>query len=98
MMGQVDGRVAVVTGASRGIGREMALSLASAGADLVLAAKTVEENPKLPGTLGEVARQVEARGRRALVVPTDLRFADQIESLGRRALETFGHVDILVNN
>src|SRR5207247_1889052 len=82
----------------RGIGREMALALARAGADVVLAAKTVVPDPRLPGTLGEVAAEIEALSRRALVVATDVRSSEQIDALAARALETFGHVDILVNN
>ena len=65
---KLEKRVAIVTGASRGVGRSVALTLARAGCDLVLAAKTVEPDPKLPGTLGEVAKEIERLGRKALVV------------------------------
>jgi citronellol/citronellal dehydrogenase len=92
------GRVALVTGASRGVGRAVALALAREGCDVVLAAKTVEPDPRLPGTLPEVAREVEALGRKAVAVQTDLRFDDQIRRMVDRAHEAFGRVDILVNN
>ena len=91
-------RVAIVTGASRGVGRAVTLALAREGCDLVLAAKTVEPHPKLPGTLGSVAQEVEALGRKALPIQTDVRFADQIQAMVEKAVQTFGQVDILVNN
>jgi len=91
-------KVVLVTGSSRGIGRSIAVAFASEGADVVVAAKTVEPDPRLPGTIHETAREVEARGRRALAVPVDLRKEDQVEALAARALEAFGRVDILVNN
>ncbi|HXG41659.1 MAG TPA: SDR family NAD(P)-dependent oxidoreductase [Dehalococcoidia bacterium] len=93
------GKVAVVTGASRGIGRATAIALARAGADVVLAARTAEEGQaKLPGSLRGTAQEVEALGRRALAVPTDLTRDEDVERLARRTLETFGRVDVLVNN
>ncbi len=92
------GRVALVTGASRGIGRALALALAGAGADVVVAAKTETPDPRLPGTILETARAIEALGRRALAVPVDLRDGAAAEALARRALEAFGRVDLLVNN
>jgi citronellol/citronellal dehydrogenase len=92
------GKVAIVTGASRGIGRAIALALAREGCDVTLAAKTVEPNPKLPGTLGDVAREVESLGRRALAVQTDVRDVLQIEAMVQATVDAFGRVDILVNN
>lgn len=94
----LEGKVALVTGASRGIGRALALALAERGADLVLAAKTLEPDPRLPGTLLDVKGEVEARGRRAIAVKTDLRDAAQIDALAQAALDAFGGVDVLVNN
>ena len=84
-------QVALVTGASRGIGRGIALALARAGADVALAARTV---PDLEG----VARKVEALGRRALVVPADVRDDRSVHVMVETTLETFGRVDVLVNN
>src|SRR4030095_16733385 len=91
-------KVVLVTGSSRGIGKAIALAFAREGADVVVAAKTVDPDPRLPGTIHETAREREAHGRRALAFPVDLRKEDQVEALAARALETFGRVDILVNN
>ncbi|MFI5301377.1 MAG: SDR family oxidoreductase [Polyangiales bacterium] len=92
------GKVAVVTGASRGIGRALAIALAGEGCDLVLASKSLEADPRLPGTLLEVKREIEALGRRALAVKTDVRDATQIDAMAAEALAEFGHVDLLINN
>ena len=91
-------KVVLVTGSSRGIGRAIAVAFAGEGADVIVAAKTVEPDPRLPGTIHETAREIEARGRRALAVQVDLRKEDQVEALAAKALDTFGRVDILVNN
>ncbi len=88
---KVTDRVAVITGAGRGIGRGIAIALAEAGADVVLAAR--REN-----TLQEVASIVENAGRRALVVPTDALVPEQLDRLVERALGELGGVDFLVNN
>ena len=88
---RVDDRVAVVTGAGRGIGRGISIALAEAGAHVVLASR--REQP-----LEEVACIVEQNGRRALVVPTDALEAEQLDHLVERALSEFGGVDLLVNN
>ena len=92
------GRVALVTGASRGIGKAIAAELARAGADLVVAARTLDEESWLPGTLRETAAAVEALGRRALPVQVDLSDAEQVGRLAEAALDAFGRVDVLVNN
>lgn len=85
------GKVALVTGASRGIGRVTALTLAEHGADVVVCARSAE-------LLTEVASQIEALGRRALAVTADVSKTADIENLLEKALATFGRVDILVNN
>jgi NAD(P)-dependent dehydrogenase (short-subunit alcohol dehydrogenase family) len=97
-MTALDGKVAVVTGAARGIGRQVAIDLAADGATVVLASRSVDPKGKLPGTLGEVAEAVEATGGTALVVPTDLSDFEQVDRLARRTLDELGRVDILVNN
>jgi len=87
----LEGKTAVVTGASRGFGAAIAIGLAEAGADLVLAART-------ESALRDVAGKIEAMGRKALVVPTDMLDKAAIEALADKAIETFGKIDILVNN
>jgi citronellol/citronellal dehydrogenase len=97
-MPSLKGRVAIVTGASRGIGRAIALGLAREGCDVVIAAKTTESTEKLPGSILTVAAEAEALGARALPVQVDVRDADQIEGMAARTLEQFGRIDLLVNN
>lgn len=98
-MGQLDGKVAVITGASRGIGRFMAHEFAKEGADIVIAARSEEQpHEKLPGTIYATADEVKALGRRALAVKCDLSSDDDIENVANQALAEFGKVDILVNN
>jgi len=91
-------QVAIVTGASRGIGRAVAVKLAQEGADVVLAAKTVAPDPRLPGTLQEVAAEIEKLGRRALVVRTNVREESDLENLVSETMKAFNRIDILVNN
>lgn len=92
------GRVAIITGASRGIGRAVALKLAKEGAAVVIAAKTAELDPRLPGTIYTVAQEVEALGGRALPLRVDVRDENALQMMVDKTLETFGRVDILVNN
>jgi NAD(P)-dependent dehydrogenase (short-subunit alcohol dehydrogenase family) len=89
--GILQDRVAIVTGASRGSGRAIALALAQEGADILLAARSVAE-------LQSVQAEIEALGRRALVVPTDMQNAAEVAALPDRAVAGFGRLDILVNN
>ncbi|SMD25844.1 SDR family oxidoreductase [Kibdelosporangium aridum] len=93
-----DGRVAIITGGSRGIGKALALELASQGAAVVVAAKTMESNGRLPGSVPETVREIEARGGKALGVRCDVRDDADLKNLVDRALERFGRIDILVNN
>lgn len=98
-MGKVlEGRVAVITGASRGIGQALAVRLAQEGADVVVAAKTEAETEKLQGTIHETAELVRQAGRRALAVKVDVRNEDEIAGLFEQAAAEFGRVDILINN
>ena len=92
-------RVVFITGASRGIGRAVALAAAKEGAHLVIAAKTeVAENPSLPGTIHDVAKEVEALGQKALPLKLDVRDADACEKAIAQSIAHFGRVDALVNN
>jgi citronellol/citronellal dehydrogenase len=92
------GRVAFVTGASRGVGKCLALALARRGCDLVVAAKTVTPDPRLPGTIFDTAAEVERLGRRALAVQVDVREESLIERAVQAALDRFGRIDFLINN
>ncbi len=92
-------RVIFITGASRGIGRAVALACAREGADIVVAAKTdVETNPRLPGTIHSVAAEVAALGRKALPIKLDVRDGEACEAAVNKAIAHFGRLDVLVNN
>ncbi|MBL8305344.1 MAG: NAD(P)-dependent oxidoreductase [Rubrivivax sp.] len=92
------GKTIVITGASRGIGLAIAKRAAADGANLVLLAKTVDPNPKRPGTLASAAAEVEAAGGQALAVQTDIRDENAVAAAVKAAVERFGGIDILVNN
>jgi len=92
------GRVAVVTGASRGIGKALALRLAAEGADVVVAAKSEQSSERLPGSIHETAEAIRSLGQRALPVATDVRDEEAIRNMIERAVAEFGRIDILVNN
>ncbi len=95
----IAGKVALVTGASRGVGRAVAIALARAGADVACAARATAENPlPLPGTIDDTVRAVEQCGRRGLAVPTNLALEAEVERMVRRTIEHFGRIDILINN
>src|SRR5262245_566554 len=97
-MTSLAGRVAVITGASRGIGRAIALGLARNGCHVVIAAKSTESTEKLPGSIHTVAKEVEALGAQALPVQMDVRFPEQIDAMVDEAHKRFGRIDILINN
>ena len=87
-----------ITGASRGIGLAIAKRAAADGANIVIAAKTTEPNPKLPGTIYTAATEIEAAGGRALPLAVDIREEGAVLAAVAKAVETFGGIDILVNN
>jgi citronellol/citronellal dehydrogenase len=97
-MAGLGGKTLFITGASRGIGKAIALRAAQDGANVVVAAKTTEPHPKLPGTIHTAAEEIEKAGGVALAVPTDIRFDDQVDAAVAKAVERFGGIDILVNN
>ena len=92
------GKTLLISGASRGIGLAIAKRAARDGANIVLLAKTVEPNPKLPGTLGTAAAEIEAAGGQALPVATDIRDENAVAAAVRAGVERFGGIDILINN
>ncbi len=91
-------KVAIVTGASRGIGRQIALALARRGAKVVVAARTTEQKGRLPGAIGETLAEIKAAGGTAIAVQTDVSLPEDCERLVDQTIHAFGRVDILVNN
>lgn len=92
------GKTIFISGASRGIGKAIGLRLAREGANIVIAAKTTEPHPKLPGTIYTAAEEMEAAGGKALPVYLDVRSEEIAEAAVQKAVETFGGIDILINN
>src|SRR5438105_11717385 len=87
-----------ISGGSRGIGKAIAIRAARDGANVVIAAKTVQPHPKLPGTIETAAQEIEQAGGRALAFAVDVRFENQVQAAVDRAVAVFGGIDILVNN
>uniref|UniRef100_A0AC11E7Y4 Hydroxysteroid dehydrogenase like 2 n=1 Tax=Ovis aries TaxID=9940 RepID=A0AC11E7Y4_SHEEP len=96
--GKLAGCTVFITGASRGIGKAIALKAAKDGANIVIAAKTAQAHPKLPGTIYTAAEEIKAAGGKALPCIVDVRDEEQISSAVEKAVEKFGGIDILVNN
>jgi len=97
-MAGLQGKTLFVTGASRGIGLAIAKRAARDGANVAIAAKTQEPHPKLEGTVETAAAEIEAAGGRALALPCDIRFEDQVAQAVAATVEAFGGIDICVNN
>jgi citronellol/citronellal dehydrogenase len=98
VMRTLAGKTLFITGASRGIGKAIALRAARDGANVVIAAKTAEPHPKLPGTIHSAAEEIERAGGRALACIVDVRSVEQIQAAVDEAVKVFGGIDVLVNN
>ncbi len=92
------GKTIFITGASRGIGLAIAKRAARDGANITIAAKTTEPHPKLPGTIFTAAEEIEEAGGKALAAVCDIRFEDQVQAAVDKTVETFGGIDICINN
>ncbi len=97
-MTTLKGKTLFITGGSRGIGLAIALRAARDGANIAIAAKTAEPNPKLPGTIHTAAAEIEAAGGKALPIMCDIRFEDQVREAAAQTAAKFGGIDICVNN
>ena len=98
-MKKLEGRVAIITGASRGVGEYMAREFAKEGCDIVVAARTEEQqDPRLPGTIHDSAREIAGLGVRSIAVRCDVTDEDSVRAMVARTLDEFGRIDILVNN
>ena len=97
-MPTLQGKTLFITGASRGIGKAIALRAARDGANVVVAAKTAEPHPKLPGTIHTAAEEIEKAGGKALPLPCDIRDEQGVEKAVADTVAKFGGIDILVNN
>ncbi|HET6613878.1 MAG TPA: NAD(P)-dependent oxidoreductase, partial [Kofleriaceae bacterium] len=97
-MANLQGKTLFITGASRGIGKAIALRAAKDGANITIAAKTAEPHPRLPGTIYTAGEEIEAAGGKALPCVVDIRDENQIAAAVAKTVDTFGGIDILVNN
>lgn len=96
--GDLRGKVVVITGASRGMGKQAALRFARQGANVVIAARTVDKDPELPGSLRNTLAEIEAAGGKGIAVPTDLAKEADLRNLIQAAIDAFGGIDVLINN
>ena len=94
----LQGKTLFITGASRGIGLAIALRAAREGANVAIAAKTAEANPKLPGTIFTAASEIEAAGGKALPLQCDIRYEEQVQEAVAKTIERFGGIDVCINN
>ncbi len=97
-MSAFQNKTVIITGATRGIGKAIALKLAEQGANIVIASKSVTEDPRLGGTIYSAAEEVEKAGGKALAVQCDIRFEEQIANVVNQTVEKFGGIDIMINN
>ncbi len=97
-MGTLAGKTIFITGASRGIGLAIALRAAKDGANVAIAAKTAQPHPKLPGTIYSAAQEIEDAGGKALPLVVDVRYEEQVQEAVNKTANTFGGIDILINN
>jgi len=97
-MNEFKGKVAIVTGASRGIGRDFALGFAKRGASVVVAARSEVEKEGLPGTIHDTVKQINDTGGKGLAVVTDVTNEESVSQMVQKTLDIFGRIDILVNN
>lgn len=94
----MNGKTVFISGASRGIGRAIAIKLAEQGANLIIVAKSETEDPRLGGTIHSVAQEVNSAGGRALAIPCDIRDEDQVLRAIREGIAFFGGIDVVINN
>lgn len=97
-MTSLKGKTVFITGASRGIGLAIGIACARLGANVAIAAKTAEPNPKIPGTIYTAANEITAAGGNSLPLICDIRFEDQVQAAISKTVEKFGGIDILINN
>lgn len=95
---ELSGKTAIVTGGSRGIGKAISLALARAGANIVIAARSEEEPPTLPGTIYKTAEEIQGLGGKALPVRCDVTAIGDVQNMVEKTMSTYGAIDILVNN
>jgi len=95
---ELSGKTAIVTGGSRGIGKAISLALSQAGANIVIAARSEEESPNLPGTIYKTAEEIKSLGGKAIPVRCDVTEDDEVKNMVEQAMATYGAIDILVNN